>query len=393
MRGAAPRRLAVVLDACHPWNTGGKERRHHEIMTRLVDRGYVVDVYTMRFWEGGDSTVVDGITFHAIGPRMPLYAGARRSILQAVVFALCTVRLITRRFDVMEVDAIPFLQLFPLRIVTWLRRKPMVVTWHEYWGRAYWVDYMGPMGHLAATFERVAVGLPDRVIAASEGTADRLRELGPKDLDLRVVPNGVDVRHLRALADALGEDVDAVPTPRADHAGPHLVSIGRLLDHKKVDVALRAVARLRADGGTHRLTVVGEGPERDRLHALADELGLGDAVEFHGFLPEHADVLHLLSTADVLLFPSTREGFGMAALESMAVGTPVVTSNHPDNLARLLVLTGVNGAVCLAEPEPLADATASVLADRRALAQGALTTAQSFDWDQLADQAALAYAA
>ena len=111
-------RLAVISDAVYPWNTGGKEVRHHELLTRLARGQFVVTIYTMRWWEGGRSTVVDGIRYVAICPRLQLYVGRRRSILQALIFALCTLSVVVRRFDVVEVDAIPLLPLFPMRLVT-----------------------------------------------------------------------------------------------------------------------------------------------------------------------------------------------------------------------------------------------------------------------------------
>ena len=184
--------------AVYPWNTGGKEVRHHELLTRLARGQFVVTIYTMRWWEGGRSTVVDGIRYVAICPRLQLYVGRRRSILQALIFALCTLSVVVRRFDVVEVDAIPFLPLFPMRLVTWARRAPMVVTWHEFWGAGYWAQYLGRRGVVASTIERAAARLPSSIIAASDGTAERLRVSGLAN-SVHVVPNGVDVDALRSF--------------------------------------------------------------------------------------------------------------------------------------------------------------------------------------------------
>lgn len=382
MGAAPPRRLAVVSDSVHPWNTGGKERRHHELLTRLAARGVAVDIYTMRWWGGEEKSIVlDGITYHALCRHIPLYAGKRRSIFQAVVFALASLRMVTRRFDVIEADAIPFLQLFPVRVVAWVRRVPMVVTWHEFWGTDYWVEYLGPLGHVAARLERVAVALPTRIIAASAATAERLSESSPRSLDVRVVPNGVSFESLRAAAD--------VAPPGGDQI--RLICIGRMLDHKKVDVAIEATAELRDRGLPVHLRLIGEGPEREDLMALVSRLELDDVVEFTTFLDEHADVLCALAQSHVLLFPSIREGFGMAALEAMAVGTPVVTSDHPDNFARHLIVPGVNGFAVPAEAARFADSVLATMADREALAAGATRTARDYDWDRMTDEAQKAY--
>ncbi len=238
-----------------PWHTGGKEQRQHELLTRLAARGFQVDVYTMRWWGKEKHVVRDGMTFHGICPLVPLYTKDRRSILQAVVFALSTLRMVTRRYDVLEVDAIPFLQLFPTRLVAWLRRKPMVVTWHEYWGSQYWTEYLGPLGRLAAFVERTAIRLPDRILAASDGTAQRLREVRHDGLDVHVVTPGIVAATLAATVDQ----------PWTAARPLQLVYAGRLLDHKRVDVAIDASARLAERGIDARLTVIGAGPHAEQL--------------------------------------------------------------------------------------------------------------------------------
>jgi glycosyltransferase involved in cell wall biosynthesis len=95
--------------------------------------------------------------------------------------------------------------------------------------------------------------------------------------------------------------------------------------------------------------------------------------------------------ASVLAFPSHREGFGMVALEALACGTPVVTSDHADNFARSLVIEGVNGFVVPATAEALADALARSLESVEALSLAASEVAAQYDWDALAGQVAKVY--
>ena len=383
LRAAAPRRmrLAVVTDSVSPWHTGGKEQRQHELLTRLAARGFEVDVYTMRWWGKEKQVTREGITFHGICPLVPLYTKDRRSIRQAVMFALATLRMLTRRYDVLEVDAIPFLQLFPTRIVAWLRRKPMVVTWHEYWGSQYWAEYLGPLGRVAAFVERTAIRLPDRILAASDGTAQRLREVRRSQPDVHVVTPGI-------VAATLAAPAHEPWTPRRPL---QLVYAGRLLDHKRVDVAIDTVSELAVRGVDARLTVIGAGPHADALQERAKRSPVADRIQFLAFLPEHADVLERMACADLFLFPSVREGFGMVALEAMAMGTPVITSDHPDNFARHLVRDGRNGMVCAADPTAFADAIETALERLGELSEGATTLAADFDWERITDRAEQAY--
>jgi glycosyltransferase involved in cell wall biosynthesis len=379
---APPRRLAVVTDAAYPWNTGGKEIRHHELLGRLAKRGFEVTVYTMKWWDGGRTTEVRGVRYVAICPRLSLYAGRRRSIWQALVFAACTLRMLTRRFDVVEVDAIPFLPLFPMRLVATLRRTPMIVTWHEYWGAAYWRNYLGLRGVLASAIENSAARLPTRIIAASQGTADRIRD-SVRSAEVSVVPNGVSLLELERLNRSERAAATGGPT--------RLVVVGRLLHHKRVDVAVEAAALLLANGRQVSMLVVGEGPEKADLVRLAIDLGVSPFIDYIDFLPDRAELLNAIGEADVLLFPTVREGFGMVALEALSVGTPVVTSDVPDNFARHLVVPGSNGELCQPRGQEVASAVERILARHSDYAEAAIVSARGYDWDILADRVAEVY--
>lgn len=377
-RGAGPRtRLAVISDAVEPFHTGGKEARYAAILPRLLAHDIDVDVYTMNWWH--DRRRVhqhEGLAMHALCPALPLYSGSRRSIRQAVVFALASLRLLFRRFDVVEADAIPFVQLFPLAAMARLRRRPFLVTWHEVWGRDYWVEYLGPLGRVAAWLEGRAARLPDLIIATSQDTGDRVRALRPPGSAdaVIVVPPGLS----RA-------EVDAV---RPDPEVGEILSVGRLLPNKNVHLVIEALAVLHERGRPVRLTVVGRGPELPRLTSLVAERGLQGAVDFREHVADRADLLALMAGARVLAFPSVREGFGMVALEALACGLPVVTSDHEDNYARRLVTDGVTGRTCPATSSSLAEALAEVMDRHDEMSPKAREAVADHDWDHLAAQVA-----
>jgi glycosyltransferase involved in cell wall biosynthesis len=339
--------VALVSDSILPYHRGGKELRYREVGRRLARRAEV-HLFTMRWWDGPSRRVQDGVTLHAICPRMPLYDGDRRSTRQAVVFALACLRLLTRRFDVIEADHMPYLQLFTLRLVATLRRRRLVVTWHEVWGPAYWRGYLGRRGRLAWWIERTTMRLPDEIVAASDETGRRLRaHLGDRT-PVTVAPNGVDVEAVRTAP--------AAPTPAT------LVTVGRLMPHKRIDLLLEAVALLRRGGEDVTCRVIGDGPGRDDLRARAIALGLDDAVEFRHDVDDQAELWGLVKACRVFAFPSEREGFGIAALEALACGLPVVTTSAPDNLSADLVERSGRGVVCEPTPAAFAAALRAVLA-------------------------------
>jgi glycosyltransferase involved in cell wall biosynthesis len=341
-------RVALVTDAIFPYHRGGKEIRYHEVARRLAAHADV-RVYTMNWWGGPRVRHEDGVTLEAISPLLPLYAGDRRSVKQAVVFALSCLRLLFRRFDVIEADHMPYIQLFPLRLVASLRRKRLVVTWHETWGPAYWREYMGRAGTVGWLFERFAMRLPDAIIAASSETAARLREWLGDDVPVTVAPNGVDM-----------DQIEGVP---AATDSTDIVVVGRLLDHKRIDLLIDMVALLHADGMPVTCRIIGDGPEREALHVQADMLGVSRAIDFRHDVHGQDELYSLLKAGRVFVFPSAREGFGIAVLEALACGLPVVTTSAPDNLARHLVNSSARGVVCEPSAPAMADAVVRVLGD------------------------------
>jgi glycosyltransferase involved in cell wall biosynthesis len=105
-----------------------------------------------------------------------------------------------------------------------------------------------------------------------------------------------------------------------------LLYVGRLLEWKGLDLALRAVSQIRPSQPGLRFTVVGDGPASKRLHKMANELGLSEMVEWVRWVP-HNSVADYYRAADVFLFPSLRDSGGMAVLEAMAHGLPVVCTD------------------------------------------------------------------
>jgi glycosyltransferase involved in cell wall biosynthesis len=332
--------VALVTDAIFPYHRGGKEIRYHELGRRLAGRAEV-HVYTMHWWDGPRVRTDEAVTFHAISPLFPMYTQSRRSLKQAIFFALACLRLMAVRFDVLEADHMPYMQILMLRFVATVKRKRFVVTWHEVWGKSYWREYLGWAGFVAWFVERLAMRLPDHIIAASPHTAERLCDTLGARASVSIAPNGIDL--------------DTVRSSYPDEATTDLVVVSRLIGHKRIDMLLDAVALLHAEGMPVTCRVIGDGPQRDELHHYAQARGVDWAVDFRHDVREQKEVYSLVKAAKVFVFPSAREGFGIAVLEALACGIPVVTTSAPDNLAQHLVARSPRGTIC--------DSTASAIAD------------------------------
>jgi glycosyltransferase involved in cell wall biosynthesis len=340
--------VALVTDAIYPYHCGGKELRYHELIHRLADRAEL-HVYTMNWWQGPRVRLAEKITFHAITRYHPLYSGSRRSIRQSAFFALGCLRLLTCRFDVLEADHMPYVQVPVLWLIATLRRKRFVVTWHELWGKEYWQQYLGRIGVLAWLLEWLAVRLPDEIIAASSQTAERIRAATNGRVHVTVAPNGIDLEGIRNSYPS-GEPRD-------------VVAVSRLISHKRIDMLLDAVAHLHALGLPVTCRIIGDGPDKVALHAHAEALGLGDVVDFRHDVRDQKELYGLLKSGRLFVFPSAREGFGIAALEAIACGLPVITTSAEDNLAQHLVARSPRGTICDPSPIALAEAMQRLIAE------------------------------
>lgn len=138
--------------------------------------------------------------------------------------------------------------------------------------------------------------------------------------NVRYIPGvGVDlnkIRNLRIDKDAKKREI-GVPADKI-----LIISAGELIERKNHEVIIRALAKINHPDIYY--AVAGKGPLRDKLESLAKDLGVADRVRFLGF---RTDIHELYHVADISAFPSRIEGLGLAGIEAMAAGVPLVSSN------------------------------------------------------------------
>ncbi|MFC9475768.1 glycosyltransferase [Nocardia sp. NPDC056952] len=215
----------------------------------------------------------------------------------------------------------------------------------------------------------------DMVVCTTDFAREEFLRIGAPNVEL--VPLGVDLDLFSPRRRDLGLRADLGV---AGH--PMLVHCGRLSVEKRVDRSIEAVGALHRAGVPARLVVAGDGPRRESLERRARTLpalpGGEPAVHFTGFINERAMVAKLLATADVSLAPGPHETFGLAALEALAAGTPVVASRSS---ALADIVTAECGAIAADRPRAFARAVTDVLAmptsGRR---RAARSRAEQFGW-------------
>jgi glycosyltransferase involved in cell wall biosynthesis len=264
-----------------------------------------------------------------VGPAYP-YSNSGY-IIRRQLFALS---LFLRGMSVPKPDVIEgsnFISYLPSALVGSLRAIPHFATYHECWIGS-WIKNKGLVtGVFGSIWERLALFLGfDAIIAVSGSTK---RQLAEHDVRTdRVIPNGV------SLNDFKGIRRKAVLQPTVCYAG-------RLVPGKRVDVLLRAASIVAHDVKNLRVVIIGDGPERRTLEALAKDLGVN--AEFRGFIKSSRVMRQAIASSTVFCLPSEVEGFGIMAVEAMACGVPVVVAGIPslreitsDGKAGLVVAPG-----------------------------------------------------
>lgn len=327
-----------------------------EVARRLAARGVHVDVFTRATDPDAPATVevAPGFEVHRIeaGPRTSLPKEQLTNQLCSFVMAMLRH---PRAGDHDLIHAHYWLSGWVGRRLAERWDLPLVQTFHTLGVMKNATlapgDRPEPPIRLAAE-ERIARSA-DRIVVLTCGEARLLhRAFGLSGRRLTVVPAGVDLHVFRPDG-----DVAAPPRP----GRPVLLFVGRLQPLKGPDVAIRTLARVRAELPDAQLLVVGgtsgNGAGRsdpERLRRLATDLGVADAVHLLPARPQR-ELAALYRAADVLLAPSRSETFGLVALEAQACGTPVVAADVSG-----LEATVAEGGVLVAGHDP-ADHAAAVL--------------------------------
>jgi alpha-1,6-mannosyltransferase len=327
----------------------------------------------------GDEQTPQGRVITLRGPVLPLSGGYR---------LLLSKRRVRDLLESLRPDRLEVSDRTTLRWTgPWARRHhvPAVMVSHESvagllslpvrkWHQPPGVPDVGAAGRMIQGMARVLADTLNartaqayaQVVCTTRWAAAEFERLGVRNL--RHVPLGVDLE--------LFSPQRRCPELRRRYAAPGevlIVHCGRLSVEKKPHRSIDALARLRAAGVPAVLVVAGDGPLRPRLERQA--AGAALPVVFTGFIAGRTAVAGLLATADVALAPGPVETFGLAALEALACGTPVVVSGSG------ALPEVIGGAGVTVTGEDFASGVLSVLerpaTQRRAAARG---HAERFGW-------------
>lgn len=362
--------LGAVLLLCwrdtgHPQG-GGSETYLQRLGAQLAQSGIAVTLRTARYPGAPRHEVVDGVRINRAGGRYSVYVWALLA-MAAARLGLGPLRRVRPDVVVDTQNGLPFLA----RLLYGRRVAVLVHHCHrEQWpvagpvlGRVGWFVESRLSPRLHRRNQYVTVSLP---------SARDLVALGVGNERIAVVRNGLDEAPVPSLRG-----------PRA--AAPRVVVLSRLVPHKQIEDALDAVALLRPRVPGLHLDIVGGGWWQQRLVEHAVQLGISDAVTFHG----HVDDVtkhHVMQQSWVHLLPSRKEGWGLAVVEAAQHAVPTIGYRSSGGLADSII-DGVTG-VLVDDRTELVSRLQQLLDDpvlREQLGAKAQARSTEFSWRQSAD--------
>jgi glycosyltransferase involved in cell wall biosynthesis len=222
---------------------------------------------------------------------------------------------------------------------------PLVSTCHTWYDNDLFVSLYGMA-------DRMVLRSFAAIVAVSDEVKLRLLKAGVREDKIHLVENGIDLRPFDNATPSLQEG----STP--GHS-PTVGLIGRLANEKGVDIFLRAAARVLVELPSTKFVVVGEGPDRDKLESLIDELKIRDSVLMLG---RRDDMPSVYASLDIMVSSSRQEGLPIAILEGMASRRPIIASAV--GAVPTVVLDGHTGVLLPPESiEALASEIANLLRD------------------------------
>ena len=350
-----------VLVATNALEGGGAQRSNLNLATGLIELGFDLSVLTVRPAEPDSVAALHpSISLIDLGePRWPRWTRGL-SVLRAT---LLSVR--REQADVVISGSFGLNHILLAARTARILRRPLIVV--EHLGIRFRLDVLGgEQGVLRRLFRRLLALLyrrVDRIVAVSQGVAEEFEaELRLPRRAVAVVHNGLDIKRIAELAQQrpktpFADVFDALPRPR-------IISVGRLEPQKAHSDLLRAFAMFhRTHGGS--LTILGEGTLREELTALVEDLRLGDSVK----MPGHTSPPYwYVAQSDLFVLSSIAEGHPLVLVESLACGTPVVSTDCLSGPREILTDSRSGRLACVASPESLCAEMVHALAIRRPIA-------------------------
>jgi glycosyltransferase involved in cell wall biosynthesis len=366
----------LIINSEYPPIGGGAGNASAHIAAQLAKLGYKVTVITSRFGKLPHKEKTENITIYRIPSirRRPDRSNPLEQILFILSASFWNLSLIPR----LKPNATLAFFGVPSGAIAWLIKIiyqiPYVISLRggDVPGFRPYDFYI--YHKLMTPFLRIIWKNAFAVVANSNGLRQLAAAFDSK-FEIPIIPNGVDLELYKIV--------------QRDWSHPRLLSVGRIVHQKGLDLAMHALGGLKDLNWEWR--IVGDGPHMQVLQSLAEELGIADRVFFLGW-QSRGQVIEKYKQSNVFLFPSRHEGMPNAILEAMASGLPVVATCIAGN--EELVTDGKTGHLVPAEDvESLQAALKKILNDsalRQQMGEASRRRVEeNYSWESTAQQYAL----
>ncbi|MGD0153184.1 MAG: glycosyltransferase family 4 protein [Thermacetogeniaceae bacterium] len=372
-----------------PRSVGGLSQHVYDLATALVQAGEEVHLITCAAEKAQARETINGIHVYRVNPynlsAPDFVTWVLQLNLSMVEFA---VSLINSMADLDLIHAHDWLVAYAGRALKHAYRIPLIATIHatEY-GRNQGLH--NDLQRYIGDVEWWLVYEAWRVIVCSSYMAKELQRVFQAPVDkLRIVPNGVDLKRYQRTGRSLSRPLFAAPDEKI------VLFVGRLVQEKGVHLLIEAIPKILHYYSGVKFIIAGRGPAEDYLKNKAMDLGIANRIYFTGYIDDEIrDFLY--QEAEVAVFPSLYEPFGMVVLEAMAAKTPVVVADV-GGLSEI-VTHGTNGLKFYpGNPLSLADNVLRLLHEPDLASRIAATAKQEihklYTWQEIARRTQLVYA-
>jgi glycosyltransferase involved in cell wall biosynthesis len=332
----------------------------------------------LRTWPG-----VEGERLRVVASRLPTTAPVARILWEQTALPLLMLR-----------DGLDLLHC-PLNVQPVASMCPVVLTIHDLSFIRFPDRFSRVKQRYLATLTRYSARRARRILADSAATKhDVVTAFDVPAARVDVVYSGVDP-DFRPINPAIAAERESLAAFRARHGLPDqfVLYLATLEPRKNVDRLVAAFAGMRRRGLPHHLVLAGgKGWQYERIFEAVEFHGLGGVVHFPGYVAREEQPLWY-NAADLFVYPSQYEGFGLPPLEAMACGLPVVTSQS-SSLPEVVGSAGIT--VDVDDLEALTEAMVAVLTDRsraEAMRAAGLARAALFSWSAAAEACVASYRA
>ena len=324
-------KIALVYDMIYPESIGGAEFRNY-LLAKELSKENEVHVFSYRF--GKDKVFErENVFYHGVRMFDGIYSfNGKRKAFEPLFFAFSLLYGLKKSkidFDIIDVSSFPY---FPaLMLLDFFKSKAkIVVLWHEFWDD-YWDYYVKkPFSFIGKRIERRIARKSKNNIFVSDLTKKRFLKVGKLQKNNLVIPNFISCSHMDNI--------------KASDMKSDFVFVGRLMEHKNLEIIVHAIMRIKEKKKDVKCFIIGDGYMYSKIEAMIFERNLERNIIMLGKIADSDEVYSIMKASSVFLFPSSNEGFGIAALEALFFGLPVATIDFEMNATKDLI-TDETGSV------------------------------------------------